>query len=1027
MHIEEVIIDGFKSYRHRTVVSGFHTHFNAITGLNGSGKSNILDAICFVLGITNLKHVRAQNLQDLVYKKGHGGVTKASVTIVFDNKDKETSPANYEAFDQITVTRQIQIGGTNKYLINGRNVDKKRLNALFLSVQLNVNNPHFLIMQGRVTKVLNMKPPEILSLIEEAAGTKLFEISKKESFSMIEKKDKKLNEIDSVLDEEVEPKMQQLKKERSAYLEFQKNQQEIDIRSRYVTAYHYCCNKSKYDAMSAEFVVVEKVMLDFNKRKSELVLQLKDTEQNLEILRKKKEAEIGGGLRDLDKEVQSISKKLVTETASVANATDTLNSETLAVAQFEESEKEALEAIEAKKKELEKAMNDLGPIEQAHITAAEGMEKAKRDLQAVRAGMSTGESDNASSFDDTIRQAENEQAAAESERQTRQMKVKHATAELKTKKPQAVQAEKTHGSATRQLKEKHSQLELMRTQLQVLPFDKDAYDTLNNERKVLADRVRQLENTFESLKSENRGFTFNYSDPEPNFDRTKVHGLVARLIQIANENVTGALEVAAGGRLYNVVIDSQETGAKLLKRGRLRHRVTFIPLNRIAARTITPQQLQRAKQLVGVENAELALTLVGYPKDIEKAMQYVFGTTIVCTSAQAAQKVTYDRDVRTRCVTLDGDVYEPSGTLSGGSNRNKSSVLQRLQKLNQAEEEFTQAARELADLDAKLEMCTQQKTHYSETAAALKNLQYQYDLLDKTIRSSPHGALIQEVADLEKAIADHTEAIQHATHQLKTAAARIEEVEKERKAFVNSRESQTEKMEKLLALQRKASQKATQKFKAHKEVIDGLELELQQMSNDHEGFDAQKADLKASVEKAKANLTARQQKLLQIEADYDSANERLQKKREKLDETDAEMKKMAATKAKVEKEQGDLEIENKTAMHRKSRMQSELKDQADSVKHLLLSNVWITKEEHLFGNPGTTYDFQNGQDPHESEVELQRLKAMQEGLKGQVNMEFGPDVPPFTRVFVFEAEMRKGDVTNVSLDIHAPLRAQLEG
>ncbi|CAG8839863.1 22524_t:CDS:2, partial [Racocetra persica] len=81
MRIEELIIDGFKSYAVRTIISGWDPEFNAITGLNGSGKSNILDAICFVLGITNLSQVRANNMQDLIYKRGQTGVNKASVTI----------------------------------------------------------------------------------------------------------------------------------------------------------------------------------------------------------------------------------------------------------------------------------------------------------------------------------------------------------------------------------------------------------------------------------------------------------------------------------------------------------------------------------------------------------------------------------------------------------------------------------------------------------------------------------------------------------------------------------------------------------------------------------------------------------------------------------------------------------------------------------------------------------------------------------------------------------------------------------
>lgn len=107
MYIQEIIIDGFKSYAQKTVVSGFDPQFNAITGLNGTGKSNILDSICFVLGITNLSQVRAGNLQDLIYKQGQAGVTKATVTIIFNNADVATSPVGYESHKQITVTRQV--------------------------------------------------------------------------------------------------------------------------------------------------------------------------------------------------------------------------------------------------------------------------------------------------------------------------------------------------------------------------------------------------------------------------------------------------------------------------------------------------------------------------------------------------------------------------------------------------------------------------------------------------------------------------------------------------------------------------------------------------------------------------------------------------------------------------------------------------------------------------------------------------------------------------------------------------------
>ena len=161
--------------------------FNAIPGLNGSGKSNILDAICFVMGISRMSLIRVEKMQELVYKGGNAGVTKASVTLLFNNSNKEFSPQGFESDKEISVSRSIENNKVKCY-INGRNKSQEEVRSFFCSVKLNVNNPHFLIMQGHITKTINYKPAEILSLIEEASGTSLYNHKKQQSLDKIKKK-----------------------------------------------------------------------------------------------------------------------------------------------------------------------------------------------------------------------------------------------------------------------------------------------------------------------------------------------------------------------------------------------------------------------------------------------------------------------------------------------------------------------------------------------------------------------------------------------------------------------------------------------------------------------------------------------------------------------------------------------------------------------------------------------------------------------------------------------------------------------
>ena len=126
---------------------------------------------------------------------------------MFDNRDKSKSPIGFEEYGSISVTRQIVLGGTSKYLINGHRAQQQSIQNLFQSVQLNINNPNFMIAQGKVMQVLNMKAKEILAMLEEAAGTRMFEDRRDKAYKTMAKKEMKVQEITELLRDEIDPKL----------------------------------------------------------------------------------------------------------------------------------------------------------------------------------------------------------------------------------------------------------------------------------------------------------------------------------------------------------------------------------------------------------------------------------------------------------------------------------------------------------------------------------------------------------------------------------------------------------------------------------------------------------------------------------------------------------------------------------------------------------------------------------------------------------------------------------------------------
>jgi structural maintenance of chromosome 2 len=240
----------------------------------------------------------------------------------------------------------------------------------------------------------------------------------------------------------------------------------------------------------------------------------------------------------------------------------------------------------------------------------------------------------------------------------------------------------------------------------------------------------------DAVKSGLAALEFEYSDPHRGFDRSSVKGLIANLISLdeANLNAATALEVCAGGRLYNVVVDNENVGSDLLARGNLRKRVTLIPLNKIDGRVASKATLSTIKKVS--PPTDLALSLVGFDDEVSKAMEYIFGNTLICPDAKHANLVTFHNEIRMRSVTLEGDTYDPSGQLSGGSRSTGGGVLVKVQQLKKVEMELAARKAALARVEREWEQAKGTMDKYKQAQKALDLKMHEVGLLEERVQES---------------------------------------------------------------------------------------------------------------------------------------------------------------------------------------------------------------------------------------------------------------------------------------------------
>ncbi|KAJ7300253.1 hypothetical protein O6H91_Y027600 [Diphasiastrum complanatum] len=982
MFIKEICLEGFKSYAQRTVVPNLDPYFNAITGLNGSGKSNILDSICFVLGITKLEQVRASNLQELVYKQGQAGITKATVSVVFDNSDRNRSPIGYEDINEITVTRQIVVGGRNKYLINGHVAQPQRVQNLFHSVQLNVNNPHFLIMQGRITKVLNMKPPEILSMLEEAAGTRMYETKKEAALKTLEKKQTKVDEIDKMLEQEILPALEKLRKERAQYMQWANANAELERLNRFCIAFEFSEAERVKNAAVGEMEQFKSKLVELENYRQQLELEIAEKETSITKLTEEKEKQMGNEVTELSEKVDKLSNALVKETSGFTHHKESLNAEKLAVKQLVKAMKDLDDSVTEKEASVEKAEKEASELREKVDNLGKSLEDLEKEYEGVQAGKSGG--NDAKSLAERLIDEKAEVGKAAAEAKQVKNKIQYLEKELPVKIKQLESKQQEAISFQKELQSRRAEVDRIKMAIENLAFDENHLQNLEQIRKGQIDALQALKSEVSDITGQLGGAQFTFTDPVKNFDRTKVKGIVARLIYVKDTSAVTALEVAAGGKIYNVIVDSEQTGKLLIEKGGLRRRVTIIPLNKIQSHTIPVRIQETAQKLVGPENAKPALSLVGYDEELKVAMEFVFGGAFVCKSLETAKEVAFHKDIHTASVTLDGDIFEPRGLLTGGSRRGGGELLRKLHALSIAESNLKIQEAKLSEVEKEIASLLPVQKKFSHLMSQLELKSYDLSLFENRVEQSEHHKLTEVVCGLEAELeAEKLNGIsKEESYQAHIKA--VADLEQAINEHGREREERLKALDRKIKSLKQQMSAATKDLKKHEGAKEKLAMEKEASVNERVLLEGQISSSQAQVEKLEDEVQLFASKVEAIKEEHSKAQDELRKSRARLKECDGQINALMKNQNNLQHKLTDCNVDAKKLSNEIKRMETDHHMCAETVDKLLKKHEWIATEKQLFGKPGTEYDFSH-QDLRKARQDLESKRAEQNNVEKRIN------------------------------------------
>lgn len=704
MRFEKIEMIGFKSFADRSVFS-FQPGITAIIGPNGCGKSNIVDALKWVLGELSAKNMRGDSMEDVIFTGSEVRKATGMAEVTLYLKDLAGQlPQGLSEYDEISITRRLYRSGESEYLINKVPCRLKDIRDLFLDTGLEAKS-YSIIEQGKVGHILNSKPIDRRFLIEETAGVMKYKARRAEASQKLELASQNLLRLKDIIGE-VERQINSLHrqvKKAERYMRIREEIKDLELR---IFSFDYSKLGSELSEINRK---LERFTEDLNITKAKISKgETEIEERRIRIL-------------EIEKEIESLQEKLLQTEKNIGQkekAISLLGTNISTMKEREEKNKEEIEILTLEEETLKDQLKDIND---------EG-EDLEREINRKREELSQRQ-DRLSILDNDISTIEENLEDAKSslfEKAAQISDIRNKITHIETLKEGLSKKEKTGESEIKDietelsakeedLKERSETLEgLLRKREELGQERRKTDENIHENEKTLADKEEEFINKKETL-TEKAARLSSLKEVEVSFESMNlirgqegvkalleekgkglnIHGLVADIIETSPEYEL-AIEAVLGQKLQHIVVEDHDTILKTIDYLKAENsgRGTFIPLEPRIVKA-EPIKIDTGEGIIGE-----VLYLIKYRDGYRKVVEFLLSDTVIVSNLSTALNLWSRNGIQKTFVTLEGDVFDPSGTVTGGSpSLNGGGILRKKRETKELEGEVEVLRKEVINLE----------------------------------------------------------------------------------------------------------------------------------------------------------------------------------------------------------------------------------------------------------------------------------------------------------------------------------------